>query len=231
MRHASYMVEFAADGSMKSKVTLELDPYAEVWHLAVFNSGEYLLVGGTAVATKTGIKDERTPFTAIFASDGHFLKKIYEPEDEASRQKGGGNEIPGSPIDNSNNFVLAGDVTAGSDGNAYLLRGGYPALVYVISPKGNVLRKLQIDAGRPDLVATSIKFYDGRLAIGFDSNPDFPRNLIKVVDLKGNSIADYTVEQPKSEPDRILACYGPSGFTMIPRCVEAKLHLLTVKLP
>jgi hypothetical protein len=226
-RQDSYVVEFTPDGSVKAKTKLEVDPYVEGWHLAVFKSGEYLLVGGTVVATRTGIKEERTPFTAVFAADGRLVKKIYEPEAEEARQKGESDVKIGVTIDNSN-FLTAGDVAAGSDGNVYLLRGGYPSLVYVISPSGEVLRKLRVDTGNPDLVAENVKFYAGRLAIQFYGLGAAHQNLIKVMDLKGNAIADYEVG---ADEYPILACYDSEGFTMIPAHSETKLQLLKVKLP
>lgn len=88
-------------------------------------------------------------------------------------------------------YLLSGDVIAGSDGNVYLLRGGSPTLIYIISPAGEVIRKLHIEVGKSDLVASSIKSYAGQLAIGFAWQRDLHENLIKVIDVKGNSIADY----------------------------------------
>ena len=93
------------------------------------------------------------------------------------------------------------------------------------------VRKLQIDTGNPELAANSIKFHAGRLAVGHSWLGDVPQNLIKVIDLDGNSIADYEVrEGPKdSDSDSILACYNSDGFTLIPRMADTNLHLLVAK--
>jgi len=46
-----------------------------------------------------------------------------------------------------NKFILNDvDVAAGSDGTVYLLHGASCPLIYVISPDGDVVRKLRIDA-------------------------------------------------------------------------------------
>ena len=219
----THVLAFAPGGSLLTTTKLELPPRSvEPWHLAVFRSGGYLLVG------QTGIHEARTPFTAVFAKDGKLIKKIYEPEDEEARQKGELNAQPLTIVRNDNNFVISGEAASGSDGNVYLLRGGYPALVYVISPTGDVLRKLRIDAGNRELVANSIKSYAGRLAIGFGWLGGVHQNLIKVLDLEGNPIADYEVG---SDEYSMLACYDSEGFTMIPAHSENKLHLLKAKLP
>jgi hypothetical protein len=222
------VVEFVSNGSVKTQVRLGgLDSGVEVWHLAVFKSGEYLLFGVTG-------ENLRTPFTAVFNADGRFVKKIYEPEDEDARQKaeGGDPRYDLCCANSGNAFAFdQADVAAGADGNVYLLHGVSPPLIYVISPAGEVVRKLRIDAGDPALTANSIRFHAGRLAVGFDWLGHVPQNLIKVIDLKGNSIADYEVRESAGDSDPILACYGSEGFTLIPRGGDTALHLLTVKLP
>jgi hypothetical protein len=222
------VVEFASSGPVKTQVPLEgLDSGIEVWHLAVFKSGEYLLFGVTG-------KNLRTPLTAVFTPDGRLVKKIYEPEDEDARLKAeGGDPRYDICCSNSGNAFAFdnADVAAGADGNVYLLHGVSPPLIYVISPAGEVVRKLRIDAGDPALTANSIRFYAGRLAVGFDWLGHVPQNLIKVIDLKGNSIADYEVRESASDLDPILACYGSEGFTLVPRGGDTTLHLFTVKLP
>jgi hypothetical protein len=96
-----------------------------------------------------------------------LVKEIYEPEDEEARLKAENGDTAYTRSNAGNRFVGFGDVAAGSDGNVYLLRGTSPALVYVVSPAGQVLRKLHIDPGTPDFVAGEIKLHAGRLAIGF----------------------------------------------------------------
>jgi hypothetical protein len=102
-------------------------------------------------------------------------------------------------------------------------------LVYVISPVGDVLRKLRIDAGSSDL-GTRIKSYGGRLAIWFGGPNGTEQYLIKVVDLQGNPIANYAVGGREINP-LALACYGPEGFTMVSETAETKFYLVTAKVP
>ena len=225
--------ELADDGSVRAQTELHLGSYVAVQHFAVFNSGEYLVVGfaGTITATKPHL---RTPLTAVFAADGHLIKKIYEPEDEDARQHAEGSDPKYFRCcsDSDNEFVgWNADVTAGTDGNVYLLHGAYPQLVYVISPAGEVLRKFQVDSGNPELTSNSIKFYDNRLAIGFDWPGETPESLIKVVDLNGSSIADYKVKEGPKDSSPILACYNSAGFTLMPRGVGHSPHLFTGKIP
>lgn len=224
-----YVVEFAQDGSVKAKTKLATGASVTPWLLAVFKSGEYLLTATTGT-------DNLAPFTAVFAADGRLVKTIYEPEDEQARKKASPFDWNSRPIGTVGgaDFVSRGDVAAGSDGNVYLLHGtASPALVYVISPAGEVVRKLRIDAGDPALLARSIKFYSGRLAIEFDRWFDFDphQNLIKVTDLEGNSIADYRMLPVIGNHSLYLAGYGSEGFTFVPYENEEKFYLVKASLP
>jgi hypothetical protein len=91
-----------------------------------------------------------------------------------------------------------------------------PQLIYVISPKGDVVRKLQIDTGNPELIASSIKFHAGHLALGFHWLNHVPQSLIKIIDLEGNPISEYIVQESADDADPILAFYNPEGFTLVP---------------
>ena len=215
-----YVTQFARDGSVKSSTQLEADPVlVDPWQLAVFKAGGYLLSGLTG-------KGHRTPYTAVFDAKGKMVKKIYEPEDEEARQRAESGDQEYTRSNAGNQFVGFGDATAGIDGNVYLLRGTSPTLVYAISPVGQVLRKLRIDAGT-DYIAGEIKSYAGRLAIGFNSPGD--QVLVVITDLEGKTTARYTVNRHK--PDwPTLACYDPKGFTFVTTYAEKGLYLLRANL-
>jgi hypothetical protein len=224
-----YVVAFAPDGSVKAKTKLATGTATTPWLLAVFKSGEYLLTATTGM-------DNLTPFTAVFSTDGRLVKTIYEPEDEEARKKASPADWSPRPIGTIGgaDFVSKGDVAAGSDGNVYLLHGtASAALVYVISPAGEVVRKVRIEAGDPDLLARSIKFYSGRLAVEFDRwfNFDTHKNVIKVTDLEGNAIADYRMRPVEGNHALYLAGYGSEGFTFVPYENEDRFYLVKARLP
>jgi len=233
VRDDVYVVEFAQDGSVKSRT--QLQTYGRVkspYHLAVFDTGEYLLTGDAG-------KDGLVPFTAVFAPDGRLLKEIREPEDEeASRNASPADRDSRSLATVGGNggtdFVRFGGVAMGSDGNAYLLHGTTSfALVYVISSGGDVVRKLRIDSGTSDLIARSIKYYAGRLAIEFDQLDASGTlgNVITLSDPKGNLIARYTIDPVEDHDSLYLAGYGANGFTFTPYYHRNKLYMIQAKLP
>jgi hypothetical protein len=222
-RSGIYVQQFARDGSVRAKTKLQVDSDVQAWLLAVFKSGEFLLVGQRG-------KNLRTPFTAVFAADGRLVKEVYEPEDEEARRRAEAGDPKFGPSPFSNRFVSRGDVAAGADGNVYLLHGVSPPLVYVISPVGDVIRKFRIETGGRELTAGAIRFHAGRLAIRFDELSDSGQYLIKVIDTQGKSLGDYEVGSKEANP-LALACYDAEGFTLVSESAESKLYLLKAKLP
>jgi hypothetical protein len=148
------VVEFATDGSTRTRAKIGVDDLVDVLHLAVNKSGESLLVGLTG-------KNLQTPYTAVFSADGRLVKKMVEPEDEVARPQAelGDPQYSSCCTGSGNKFILDDvDLAAGSDGTVYLLHGASCPLIYLISPDGDVVRKLRIDAEDPDLKQTASSF-------------------------------------------------------------------------
>ena len=229
----AYVIELNSDGTEKARTKLAVDPAVDILHLAVFKSGGYLVVGLIGTATTNG-PHLRTPYTAVFASDGRLVKMVYEPEDEDARLHAESNDSKYFRCcsDSGNEFVMYNaDVGSGSDDNAYLLHGGFPQLVYVISSAGNVVRKFPVSNQDPNLVANSIKYYSGKLAIGFGWMNEVPETLVSVTDTNGRLISEYKVVEKSGDSNPILACYDSNRLTLLPRWVGSKPYILTAKLP
>lgn len=229
----TFIVEFTKDGSLKSKTKLISNDLEDalIYRLAVFKSGEFLLTAATG-------KDHLVPFTGVFTSDGTLLRKINEPEDEEARQNTSPVQFGSSrALDDiaGADFLWRGDVALASDGNVYLMHGTRsPALIYAISPSGDVIRKMRIDAGDPKLMARSIKYDASRLAVQFDREVAIGsrHSLVKIVDLHGRPVATYRVD-PTSAGGRslFLAGYRSGSLTFVPLYSENKLYLVKADLP
>jgi hypothetical protein len=218
-RGGVYVVAFAQDGSVKAKTKLHTRTDVDPWHIAVFDSGRLLI---------SGLSEDhwRTPYTSVFEASGALVKQIYEPEDEDARSKA----VLGDPeftynSEHGNSFVHpGGDVTLGSDGDAYLLHGP-AALVYVISPAGQVIRKMQIGVGDSKLPFRSIKSYQGQLAIGLAT---YGHIDVRVTNLDGVAAHSYGLDS--NETDVLeLACYDSRGFTFISGASGGNAYLLSAK--
>jgi hypothetical protein len=214
-----YVVQFDRNGSVESKIKIETQGFLDPWHLVVYQSGRFLLSG-------TEGKGQRTPYAGIFERDGKLLKRIFEPEDEDARTKAesGDTESTGD-ADKGNRFVDLGDVSLGADGNAYLLHGTSPPLIYVISQTGEVIRKIRIGSDSAGLAFRSIAPYAGRIALAFAK---FGHIEVRVTDLDGAPVNSYQLNIEKSGVPR-LACYDEHGFTFITTAPEGSVHLLVAK--
>jgi hypothetical protein len=221
-QRALYVLVFSNSGSLESKVKLDTE-YFTPYQIGTFKNGNFLLSGIRGPSN-------RTPFSAIFSPKGELVKKVYEPEDEDARKRAEAGEANFRPdhMDYGNNFIVHGDVAIASDGNAYLLRAASPALVYVISPLGDLLRKIQIASPEFGLAAQSIKAAQGKLAISFLGNHS-NLGVIQEVDLQGNPVSSFTSSDQRTYPG-LLGCYGPNGFTFIGSDDQQRMHLYTSQL-
>jgi hypothetical protein len=215
-----YVISYSSDGFVRSKSRLQTEFFVP-YKVAIFPSGEVLV---------SGIHGEHnyTPFTAVYRPDGTLIKEVYEPEGEDSKNRAEAGE-PGFRPDNmesSNDFVVRGDAALGSDGNVYLLRASSPALIYVISRKGQVVRKLRIASPDPSFSAGKLKSTAGMLAISF-LRKGTNTGLIQVVDYEGRRIATYVPNDKRMYPG-LLGCYGSQGFTFVSLEEGGNLHLNTV---
>ena len=214
-----YVFEFAKDGLVKSQTKLETGTgaYIDPYHVAVFESGRFLVSGESG-------KDLRTPYTALFEANGKLAKQINEAEDEDAGRKAELGDVKFTHnAESGNMFDEFGDVTLGSDGNVYLLHGTSP-LVYVISPAGKVLRKMRIGTDSERLFRT-IKSYKGQLAVALS---EFGRNEVRVTNLDGTPIRNYSWDSDQAEVLE-LACYDAGGFTFVTAASSGSAYLLNAK--
>jgi hypothetical protein len=205
-----YVVKFSSDGSVQSTTQIhrqirEFVPY----HLGIFGNGG-ILISGTAGDY------QRRPFTAVFDATGHLIKKIYEPGDLLY-------------VDDSanvgNNAITDGEAATGPDGNVYLLRSTSPALIYVVSPAGEVLRRLHVDTKNPGFLPVNLKASASGLAIVYRKKHS-RETLIKVVDYDGNEKEAHSFD--RNLPAEFFGCYVPPSFFFTKTDVNKTLHLVQV---
>jgi hypothetical protein len=218
---AVYIVSYSPDGSLRSKSRLEAEFFVP-YKVAVFRSGE-LLVSGIHGSYN------RTPFTAVYSGAGKLIREIYEPEDEDSRKRAEAGEPGFRPdsMESSNDFVVRGDALLGSDGNVYLLRAASPALIYVISPKGEIVRKLRVASPDSGLSAERLRSAPGMLAISF-LRKGRNTGMIEVVDYEGHQVATYAPNDSRMHPG-LLGCYSQKGFTFLSLAEGENLRLTTAQ--
>jgi hypothetical protein len=216
---------FGPDGKRESAVRLEPPPTAFFpIQLAVFRSGE-MLIGG--------LHGYRAS-TAIYDPTGHLVKQfVLNGDAEIERAiEVGDARYTHAPREN-NDPVSRSVAITGDDGFVYLMRATSPATVYVISPAGEVIRKIVVsaptDKGLPDF---GIRVVKNRLTVKFDRECDSALSfescrgtLYTVVDgTTGRRLADYGA----GDTAGLLACYAPDPDRFFTFSMSADEHRLEI---
>lgn len=215
-----YVLVFKSDGSYKTKI--KLDPGFS-WvpsALAVFPNGNLLVTGQEYDRDP---KAPKLPFTGIFRSDGKLLKELNLADDSALQDMAVAQDsrVVSPALPTSNRAVSWSQIEAARDGNLYLMRWMSPAIVYVISPGGHVVRRFTVDPGNVNLKPASMHISGNRIAFLF-YQPQSMEKVMRVVDLEGNELANYDELRVNGKPKLgilggAFACYTvqPERFTFL----------------
>jgi hypothetical protein len=200
-----YFLDFDDEGKFRS--ASKVDRGLLVSHLAVFPTGE-ILAAGEKVPEKS---DDPTgvPFTAILDRNGKLLKELALAGDVKPE--------PGKAPDQQSMAIDLGAAVPGDDGNIYLLRAAEKPLIFVISPAGEVVRKLILTPPGDNYHGSNFSVAAGKIVMEFfKPNNDQKHSgtfLYSLYDAEtGERQIDYV--QP---PDTygIFACYTPNQFTFL----------------
>ncbi len=199
---------------------------------AVFPTGE-LLVTGTEAPEREGQSPEGA-FTALFDRNGKFLKRVSLPGDislknpmaswqprSSAQQRGaasGGAAEAGDrpqPDDRASPISL-GRTEVGEDGNVYVVRATAKPLIYVLSPAGEVVRRLELTPPSPKGKPWTFKVGGGMVVVewteeastGYEDATGF--SLYDA--MTGERQADYALPP---ELGGAVACYNAGGFTFV----------------
>ena len=199
-----FLDNFAPDGKHESSVRLEPPPTPFFpSQIAVFHSGEIFISG---LQYQPGYKAS----AAIYSATGSLIKQPTLDQDEKRERNiatdSGAQKLNAEAIDKS-------VATAGDDGLVYLMRPTTPAVVYAISPAGDVLRTLRVvapmGAGAPWFGLRVVK---NRSLIQFrrDCAPNVSScigSVYAILDATtGRSLATY---ETNKEAAGTIACYVP----------------------
>jgi hypothetical protein len=155
-----FLTKFSADGKLESRTPLAAPAFTP-YYFVVFPEGE-IFVSGLQ-------RPKLVIFNALYAPDGHLLKRLSFPEDQAIDEAvrlGDVRYTPAAPI-SGNRAISRGRLRLGDDGNAYLMRSTSPAKVYVISSSGELLRTLDLEPPDTGQTPTEMQISGSRIALEF----------------------------------------------------------------
>jgi hypothetical protein len=222
-----YVFVYKSDGTLKSRI--KLNPgFAWLPHtLAVFPSGQMLVAGSEYDHDHTATM---WPFTGIFGADGSLLKEVKLEDDSTLREmaNSGDSRAVSPQHPPINRAVDLSQAEVAQDGNAYLMRWTDPAILYAISPGGEVVRRIKVDPGSAGYEPSKMHVVGSRIAVLFvDSQTQ--GNLIKIVDLEGRAIATYDEKKADAKQGgplgNVFACYtlNPERLTFLGADDDRKL--------
>jgi len=228
-----YVLIFKPDGTYKGKVKLERE--LGFWipaSVGVFANGTLLVTGQVYVRDQP-----MRPFTGIFSADGSLLKEIDLEDDTKVDEMARSHDsrVTSSMNPTSNRAVSWGQMEAAKDGNIYVTRWLSPAIIYVVSPGGEVVRRFTVDPGREDLMPLKMRIASDRIALLFTQLQTHEK-IMKVVDLAGHEVATYDELREQGKPKlgtlgSAFACYTlkPERFTFLVTSDDYKIHLKQVE--
>ncbi len=136
-------------------------------------------------------------------------------------------------VNSSINYAISrGEMKLGGDGNVYLLRWLNPAVIYAISPAGEIVRRFTVDPGDTELTVRGMEIAGNRIAVVFRRSKEgepVQQELIKVVGIEGNKVATYGMPMADGHVafGISLACYtqNPEQFTFLGWTKDEKMVL------
>ncbi len=196
-----YLLHFDEEGEFESAD--KLDSKSAFFQMAVFPTGE-LLAAGIKVRNET----LEQPYTTIFDRNGKLIKELTFPGD-VKRQKDDPGEYVGA--------IVLGEEIPAEDGNIYLMRYTEKHLIFVISPAGEVVRKLALVPPQGDWDGLHFFVAGGKIAMEFFKPGYEERNsgtiMYSLYDAEsGERQVDYTITP---ETSGTFACYSPNEFTFL----------------
>jgi len=207
-----YVLHFSSDGSPSTPIRLDAD--FQPFQFAAFANGNLLASGFQRDPQNRS--DPGRAYTAVFSADGRLLAQLsLDPPPDPGRpnaKSAGKPAISDSQI--STPTLDLSDAEPSPDGNVYALRRSSPALIYVISTAGKILRTLKIKPPSPGMMPITFHVSANRVAVSFwDDNTN--RQILVVTDAQtGRRIATY------SDPGTLgpsFACYSADegAFTFL----------------
>jgi hypothetical protein len=210
--HDAYVVSYSSDGHVSSKTKLDLKDVS-IYNFAVFPTGE-MLVGGIEHSRGPDNADTSHVFTLIADRSGKTVKKMELADDRRIKEAfETGDPVVAPPGTNGINMAVAGgQVGVAEDGNVYLLRRLDPAIIYGISPAGEIVRRIELKSDVPDSLPRNMLVNGTEAAIlfGTDGSQD---TEIRIVDLTSGDLR--AIYKPVQSLGTAVTCFDSTTFTFL----------------
>ena len=185
-----YVLPFSSDGSPAMPTRLDAD--FQPFQFAAFANGNLLVSGFQRDPQNKS--DPGRPYTAVFSADGRLLAQLsleLPPEPAHATAKAAVKPAISDSRASTPTLDLS-DAEASPDGNIYVLRRSSPALIYVISSAGKILRTLKIKSPAFGLMPNTFHVSANRVAVSFWDDNTNTQTLVVIDAQTGRPIATYS---------------------------------------
>jgi hypothetical protein len=184
-----YVLHFSSDGSPATPTRLDAD--FQPYQFAAFANGNLLVSGFQRDLQNKS--DPGRPYTAVFSADGRLLAQLSLEPPEPAHATGKLAAKPATGDSRTSTPTLdLSDAEPSPDGNIYALRRSSPALIYVISSAGMILRTLKIKSPVPGLMPNTFHVSANRVAVSFWDDNTNTQTLVVTDAQTGRRIAAYS---------------------------------------
>jgi hypothetical protein len=199
-----YILHFDDGGKFQSLTKVEARFL--VSQLAVFPTGEFLAAGEKLPEKKGDLRGE--PFTAIFDMNGKLIKPLSFTGDTKLK--------PDAKPGYGNEAIQLGEVAPADDGNIYLMRAAEKPLIFVISPAGEVVRKLTLEPPGKEYHGGHFSVAGGKIVMEFfKPNHDKQNSGTNLFSLYDAETGERQLDYDPPPEGGIFACYTPNQFTFV----------------
>jgi len=184
-----YVLHFSSDGSPSTPI--RLDAEFQPFQFAVFANGNLL-----ASSIQRDLQNKSDPgraYTAAFSADGRLLAQLSldPPPEPAHATAKSAVKLAIRDSQKSTPTLNLSDAEPSPDGDIYVLRRSSPALIYVISPAGKILRTLKIAPPATGVMPNTFHVSANRVAVSFWDENTNSQTLVVTDAQTGRRIATY----------------------------------------
>jgi hypothetical protein len=227
-----YVLVFKSDGGYKESIRLDAGFPWMPTSLGVFPNGSLLVIGEEYDNDRN---KPNLPFTGIFRPDGKLLKELNLEDDDSIHDMAVSRDprVTSPTSAGINHAISWSQIEPAKDGNLYLMRWLSPAIFYVISPSGQVVRRFTVDSGDENYKPIEMHISGNRIAVLF-YHPQTMEKVMKILDLEGHEVATYDELRADGKPKLgmlglAFACYTqkPERFLFL---VTGENHRIQLRL-
>ena len=204
--------DFDSDGNVSSQAKLEVPQHVVGEHIAAFPNGTMLFYGFYGHDAAKDLIGKR--YVGLFKPSGQLLKRLDKLD------------LGEMKLDQRATHLPEGGAVIGRDGNLYVLTADK---VLVLSPSGQIQRKITFTKPDPGFSANTVRYSDGLLAISF-AKPGKPETEFQYLVLNASDGEPLGLYKPSEETGNNSVCFSRHDGFLFFRVKDNRISFITAPL-